>query len=83
MANVETQLTSIANQLEKISIQERDATSGINTKLDQLETRVKDTKSATAKIWLQVLNFLILVAILILILFRGDVNNIIKFFRGY
>jgi hypothetical protein len=78
--NVETQLASISNQLTTISTQDNESIIKLQKQLDDLQKKGQEVKSATAKSWLQVFSFIILIVILAMSLLRGDAKDIFRRF---
>lgn len=80
LGNVESQLVSISNQLQAISTQDQESVATLNTRLEEIKVLVEGTKDSSAKRGLQWVNFFLLVALLILSVLRGDVENLFRRF---
>jgi hypothetical protein len=71
----QNQLITISNQLDEMKLQDQQAIDGINLKIDELNTNIQDAKSVSAKRGLQIINTLLLVAILGLLIYPRFENR--------
>lgn len=71
----QNQLITISNQLDDMKLQDQQAIDGINQKIDELNTKIQDAKSISAKRGLQIFNTLLLLLILGLLIYPRFENR--------